>query len=60
MATKREGGQNKQGGGEEGVGGWNFKKIANIGNAWQNRHECLILMLSLKVNKQEVKLVRTR
>ena len=60
MATKREGGQNKQGGGEEGDGGWNFKKIANIGNAWQNRHECLILMLSLKVNKQEVKLVRTR
>ena len=58
MATKREGGQNKQGGGED--GGWNFKKIANIGNAWQNRHECLILMLSLKVNKQEVKLVRTR
>ena len=60
MATKREGGQNKQGGGGEGDGGWNFKKIANIGNAWQNRHECLILMLSLKVNKQEVKLVRTR
>ena len=59
MATKREGGQNKQGGGGGG-GGWNFKKIANIGNAWQNRHECLILMLSLKVNKQEVKLVRTR
>ena len=47
-------------GGGGGDGGWNFKKIANIGNAWQNRHECLILMLSLKVNKQEVKLVRTR
>ena len=33
-------------------GDWNFKKIVDIGNEWKNRHECLILMLNLKVSKQ--------
>ena len=33
-------------------GGWNFNKSVNIGNEWKNRHECLILVLNLKVSKQ--------
>ena len=30
----------------------NFKISVNIDNEWKKRHECLILMLSLEVNKQ--------
>ena len=28
-----------------------FQKSVNIGNKWKKRHECLILMLNLKVSK---------
>ena len=47
------------GAGGEG-GGWNLKKSVTIGNEWKKRYKCLILIVNLKVNKEEVKLVRTR
>ena len=47
MPNKREGGQNKLG---EGV--LEFQKFVNIGNEWKKRHQCLILMLNLRVSKQ--------
>ena len=46
----------KRAGGWGGVkingGGRNFKISINIGNEWKKRHECLILMLNLKISKQ--------
>ena len=45
MPNKREGGQNKLG---EGV--LEFQKFVNIGNEWKKRHQCLILMLNLRVS----------
>ena len=29
-----------------------FQKFVNIGNEWKKRHQCLILMLNLRVSKQ--------
>ena len=34
------------------TGARNFRISVNIGNKWKKRHECLILMLKLKVSKQ--------
>ena len=32
--------------------GQDFKKSVNIGNEWKKRHNCLILLLDLKVIKE--------
>ena len=46
---------NRESQNKPGWGGQDFKIFVNIGNEWKKRHNCLILMLNLKVSKKKEK-----